>query len=130
MHRAEHVAARILFWGGLLSVVIMTAGLVATGMGARAGLGLELDGLRADHHRPGPAGETVTSLHQVVGGLTRRPVEPAAVSALGILSLLVTPIVAVAATIPAFIVEGDRRYAAIAALVLAALTASLWLGGG
>lgn len=62
--------------------------------------------------------------------LTHRPVEPIAGSALGILSLLVTPIVAVAATIPAFLVEGDRRYAAIAALVLVALTTGLWLGGG
>lgn len=127
MNRAEQVAARILFWGGVLSVAIMAVGLVATGLATRAGLDVALAGLRGGQH--GPVADTATSLRQVVVGLARRPVEPAAVSALGILSLLVTPIAAVAATIPAFLADGDRRYAAIAALVLLALATSLWLGG-
>lgn len=130
MNRAERVAARVLFWGGVVSVGIMLYGLVAAGLASRAGLDPTLRALRSATRQHGQATDTVTTVHEVVRGLTHRPVEPVAVAALGILSLLLTPIAAVAATIPAFLSEGDRRYAGISALLLLALVTSLWIGGG
>ena len=61
------------------------------------------------------------SIRQVVDGLARHPIDPLAVSALGLLVLMVTPAVAVLAALPAFWWTGDRRYALIALVVLALL---------
>ena len=66
----------------------------------------------------------------VLRGLRARPVDPLAVIALGLVLLLITPMVSVAAAIPAFFGEGDRRYAAIAGVVLSMLLISLLLTGG
>jgi uncharacterized membrane protein len=46
------------------------------------------------------------------------------------LLLMVTPIIAVALSIPAFLRAGDRRYATIAAIVLTMLVVSLIVAGG
>jgi uncharacterized membrane protein len=56
--------------------------------------------------------------------------DPLAVTALGLVALMATPILAVALAIPAFLRAGDRRYAAIAAFVLTLLVVSLTLAGG
>jgi uncharacterized membrane protein len=56
--------------------------------------------------------------------------DPLAVTALGLVALMATPIVAVALAIPAFLRTGDRRYAVIAAIVLAMLVVSLGVAGG
>jgi len=63
------------------------------------------------------------------GGLTSRlgMLEPLAIAQLGLLTLLATPVVRVAASVVAFALEGDRLYAAITATVLAILLASLFL---
>jgi uncharacterized membrane protein len=63
------------------------------------------------------------------GGLTSRlaVLEPLAMAQLGLLTLLATPVVRVAASVVAFALEGDRLYAAITATVLAILLASLFL---
>jgi uncharacterized membrane protein len=53
--------------------------------------------------------------------------EPLAIAQLGLLTLLATPVVRVAASVVAFALEGDRLYAAITATVLAILLASLFL---
>ena len=49
---------------------------------------------------------------------------------LGLVLLLITPVVSVAAAIPAFFGEGDRQYAAVAGIVLSMLLISLLLAGG
>ena len=67
---------------------------------------------------------------EVLRGLRARPVDPLAVIALGLVLLLITPVVSVAAAIPAFLGEGDRQYAAIAGVVLSLLLTSLLLAGG
>jgi len=130
MNRAERAAARVLFWGAVVSIAIMTCGLVTAGRAPRAGLDISLHELRGEHRERESTADTVTSFHQVARGLAHRPMEPVAVIALGVLSLLVTPIAAVAATIPAFLMEGDRRYAAISTFLLLALLTNLWFGGG
>jgi uncharacterized membrane protein len=53
--------------------------------------------------------------------------EPLAIAQLGLLALLATPVVRVAASVVAFASEGDRLYTAITAIVLAILLASIFL---
>jgi hypothetical protein len=130
MTRAERVAARVLFWGAVLGIAVMAAGLG----GAVLATGAALDRAPRERHARGlvgpPAIAPVTSLPHVLRSAAHHPTDPAAIAPLGVLTLLVTPIAAVAATIPAFLIDGDRRYAAIATLLLLALSASLWLGHG
>ena len=83
--------------------------------------------------RPGPAARPAgvfVSLGQVLGALSARPLDPAAVIALGLVLLLITPVLGVAVAVPAFLREGDRRYAVIAVIVLSMLIGSLLLAGG
>ena len=63
------------------------------------------------------------------GGLISRLgiLEPLAIVQLGLLALLATPVVRVAASVVAFASEGDRLYTAITAIVLAILLASIFL---
>jgi uncharacterized membrane protein len=81
-----------------------------------------------DRALPGEPGVFV-SIRQVVNGVKRHPVDPLAVSALGLALLMATPGLAVAVAIPAFVAARDYRYAGIAALVLAMLLVSLLLAG-
>jgi uncharacterized membrane protein len=69
------------------------------------------------------------SVKQIVLGLRRRPIDPLAVSAIGLVVLMATPGVAVALAIPGFLAARDFRFATIAALVLAMLLVSLLLVG-
>jgi uncharacterized membrane protein len=69
-------------------------------------------------------------VRQVLDGLRRHPMDPLAVTALGLVALMATPIVAVALAVAGFLRAGDRRYAAIAAIVLAMLVVSLAVAGG
>lgn len=52
---------------------------------------------------------------------------PVAIAQLGLLVLVATPVVRVAASVAAFVLEGDRLYAAITLVVLAILLTSLLL---
>lgn len=56
--------------------------------------------------------------------------EPLAIIALGLLVLLATPVLRVIVSIGAFLLEGDRLYAVITALVLLILVVSFFLGRG
>jgi len=53
--------------------------------------------------------------------------EPLAISQLGLLVLLATPVARVAASVLGFVLEGDRLYAAITLAVLAILLASIFV---
>ena len=71
MRTAEILASRILFWGGILSVVLMSLGVLGSWrVGGDVALG-----------RPGTAEvpAVYTSIPQVAAALTRRPVEPLAI---------------------------------------------------
>jgi uncharacterized membrane protein len=118
MRTVERVAARVLLWGGMLGIALMV---VATVLAAHAmsGVGLSPDG-RTDVRLVSPV--------EVARTLGRHPADPAALGALGVLTLLATPVAAVGATLPAFLLVGEVRYATIAALLLAALVASFVLG--
>jgi uncharacterized membrane protein len=53
--------------------------------------------------------------------------EPLAISQLGLLALLATPVTRVAASVVGFALEGDRLYTAITLAVLAILLASIFV---
>jgi uncharacterized membrane protein len=120
----------VLLWGGLLGGLLVVLGLIFfAGHGGFQRPVLEVQRLirpgRADH-----SPEVFVSVPEVLRGLRARPVDPLAVIALGLVLLLITPVVSVAAAIPAFLGEGDRQYAAIAGVVLSLLLTSLLLAGG
>lgn len=120
----ERLVARVLLVGGLLGVA-----LIMLGLGLYAGRGgFHHHVLRVDRVVPGEPG-VFMSARQVVNRIRQRPVDPLAVSALGLLLLMATPGVAVALAIPAFVATRDYRYAGIASLVLAMLLVSLLLAG-
>jgi uncharacterized membrane protein len=126
----EGVVARVLLWGGLLGGLLVVLGLILfAGRGGFERPVFEVQRLirpgRADHPP-----EVFVSVLEVLRGLRARPVDPLAVIALGLVLLLITPVVSVAAAIPAFFGEGDRRYAAVAGIVLSMLLISLLLAGG
>jgi uncharacterized membrane protein len=125
----ERIVSRILWWGGVASITLMLIGLV--GDVVRVGIGSEsFDVPRAiENQEAGRPPRVFTSLPQVVDGLRRRPIDPLAVAAVGLLTLLATPVAAVVVAVPVFLAGGDRRYALIAALLAVALIGSLLIGG-
>ena len=153
MRRAEILASRILFWGGLLSIALMVIGMWgawgapesrtwgapgapqapherAVG-GAASTLERPVGGVASPLARPvAPEPRAVyTSVGQVVAALAQRPVEPLAIVACGILLLLVTPFASVVAVFVVFVVAGDRKYAGVAAVLIGALLVSLLFVG-
>lgn len=120
----ERLVARVLLVGGLFAIA-----LIVLGLGLYAGQGgFRHHVLRVDRAVPGEPGVFV-SVRQVINGIRRHPVDPLAVSALGLVLLMATPGLAVAVAIPAFVTARDFRYAGIASLVLAMLLVSLLLAG-
>lgn len=136
MRTAEVLASRILFWGGVLSVLLMALGIV--GFAARGGLaewraadvrerapGGAVGPLgRQGGHVVAPAAPVYTTVREVVRAWRQWPVEPLAVVTTGILVLLATPLVGVVAVFVVFVADGERRYAGIAAVLIAALLVS------
>ncbi len=122
----EYLVARTLLAGGLIGIALILAG------GALYALhgGFHHHAVHLTRPGDGRAPGVFTSVRQVVDGLRGRPMDALAVTALGLVALMATPIVAVALAIPAFLRAGDRRYAAIAAIVLAMLVVSLAVAGG
>jgi len=121
----ELLVARVLLVGGLVGLALIVLGL---GLYAAHG-GFHQHVLLLNR----PAGDAppgvFTSLRQIGVGLRHRPVDPLALSALGLVVLMATPGAAVALAIPGFLAARDFRYATIAALVLAMLLVSLLLAG-
>jgi uncharacterized membrane protein len=125
----ERVVSRILWWGGVASIALMLVGLA--GYALRVGIGSEsFDVARTVRSQAGRPPDVFTSLPQVLDGLRRRPIDPLAIAAVGLLALLTTPVAAVVVAMPLFFREGDRRYALIAAFLAAVLIGSLLFGGG
>lgn len=124
------LASRILFWGGVLSLLVMTLGIV--GFAARGGLrpAVLAESRIAENRQAARPPDVFVSVAQVRRALARSPVEPLAIVATGILLLLATPVVAVVAVFGVFAGVGDRRYAGITAVLIVALLLSLVFVGG
>jgi uncharacterized membrane protein len=124
----DRMVARVLLWGGLLSISLVLGGLVVY---AVAGHPHAREIVRVIHNREtGQAVDVFTSLGDVRRAIVRRPPDPLALTALGLVCLLATPAVGVAAAAGAFWRAGDRLYAGIAAAVLGMLLLSFGLAAG
>ena len=125
----EALIARLLFWGGLVSIALVVLGLglyaVHGGFHAHTPLPQRI-AVTASAHGPG----VFVSIPEVVHGLRADPPDPLAVITLGLVLLLMTPVLGVAVAIPGFLVAADRRYAAVATIVFAMLVLSGVLAGG
>jgi hypothetical protein len=93
----EHLVSRILLFGGLLGIGLVLLGLAL--YAAHGGFRHHVLDLKrqAVGYPPG----VFVSVRQVIGGLTSRPIDPLAVSALGLVLLMITPAVAVPSGGPA-----------------------------
>ena len=126
----ETLIARLLFWGGTLSILI-----VLSGLGLYAARGGFNDRTIDLHRVVGTVGtahprEVFVSLTEVAHGLEAHPMRPTAVIALGLTLLLMTPVAGVVVAIVGFLADGDYRYAAIATIVFALLVVGTVMAGG
>jgi len=122
----EAMIARILFTGGLLGVAIVVAGLVTYALGG----GLRGPALSVERAGAPGVPSVFVSLAEVRGALATHPPDPLAIVDLGLLCLLGTPVAGTAVAVVAFLAARDRRYAAIAGIVLAMLVAGALVSGG
>lgn len=117
----EAVISTVLRWGVLASAAIILLGIAL--YVAEAGPGAILFAPRGV---PSGVDRDPTSLRVVLDELI--PHQPAAVTDLGLLLLIVTPVLSVAFSLAAFVVERDWMYVGFAAFVLAMLMVGFALG--
>jgi uncharacterized membrane protein len=104
----------------LIVGVVTSAALIGTGFVAALVVGWQGSLLGA-----APASAATTDFSGLAARLA--DLEPAAVVQLGLLVLLATPVVRVAASVIGYTLEGDRLYAAITLTVLAILLLSIFV---
>jgi uncharacterized membrane protein len=112
-HQVEQVIGRLLQFGVLLATIVVVVGmtgLLATHSGPAADHRVFV-GVAPELRSPGAI------LHGAFAG------HPEAITQLGLVLLIATPIARVALTLVAFVVQRDRLYIGLTALVLALL---LW----
>jgi uncharacterized membrane protein len=107
--------ARVLLVGGLVSVALMLAGLLVLEAYALTGdRALDVPRLIQDRN-------VLVSLPELGHALRRWPPDPVALMTAGIVLLLLTPMLALAAALTEFVRERDSTYAIIAAALIVAL---------
>ncbi len=113
--RFRLVVSRVLIVGVTVSAVLIAAGFV----------GSLLVGWEGSLVGATPAASPSTDF----GGLLVRllAVEPIAIAQAGLVVLVLTPVVRVAASVVAFALEGDRLYTGLTLVVLAILLGSLFV---
>ena len=129
--KAEALVARLLFLGGVVSVALMLTGLVDLELQAMT-RGQRLDAARiVENRQAGRSVDIYVSLPQLGRALRHWPPDPVAIMTTGIVVLLLTPTVGLAAALAGFLHEGDRAYAVISSLLILALLFgfALRLGG-
>lgn len=121
----QRVVGRVLLGGGMLSLALILLGL-AIYVAEGAPNAREI--VRAVHLREsGPGLDVYPTLGSVRHALAQRPPDGLALTALGLICLLATPVVGVALAIGAFWRHGDREYTVIAAAILTMLLVSFAL---
>ncbi len=126
----EAAIARLLFWGALIGIGVILLGLLLhAAQGGLAADAASLDRLAHGGDEVHPAA-VFRSLGEIAGGLARRPPDPLALAALGLLLLVATPVLGVALAVVGFLQVRDRRYVLISSLVLGILLVSFFVGGG
>ena len=125
-HRADWSDDRIEQWVATLlrGGVYLAAGVTTLGgIALLVQHGRAIADYRVFHGEP--AG--LVSLHGVLSGVGR--LESHSVAQLGLMLLIATPVARVLVSLVGFLLQRDRLYAAITAVVLAVLLFSLLLGG-
>jgi uncharacterized membrane protein len=112
----RNVVSAVLVIGVVVSAVLIGAGF----------LGALAVGWQSPLLGAAPAAHTATTDFSNLPGRLAS-LEPLAITQLGILTLLATPVARVAASVLGFALEGDRLYAAITLAVLLILLASIFL---
>lgn len=127
VERGELFLSKLLRTGVLLSAAVIVIGVVML-FATQNRTGYLHDGLHGLITYPPQQGSAPVdhSLNDVLRGLGVG--DPDAVISLGLLLLIATPIVRVAASVFLFIAQNDRRYVAITLFVLTVLLLSFWLG--
>ena len=127
--KLEVLVGRVLFWGGLLSIVIVLTGF---GLHLLAGAARVNHDVVAEVTGPasgrGQAPGVFVSGAQIIQGFGRRPFDPLAIIALGLVMLLATPVLAVVLAVPAFAGIRDYRYLVISLVILGILAAGFLIG--
>jgi uncharacterized membrane protein len=124
----ELLISRLLRFGVTLSSTIILAGVLlmifthSTGYSAAGSYHLKL----ILPYHPHTTAEFPTAVPEVVAGV--RALKPFAIVMLGILLLIATPVLRVAVSLVAFILEGDRAYVWITLYVLVVLVVSFAIG--
>jgi uncharacterized membrane protein len=119
-HRVEQTVGRLLQIGVMLAAVVVIVG--------GAALLAQHGGARADFREFRPESSTLRSLRGIADGVGR--LDSRAVVQLGLVLLLATPVARVALTLVAFLLQRDRLYVVMTAVVLALLLFGLLGGGG
>lgn len=127
--RTEVMVARLVLLGGVLSVALMLAGLVAIETHGVDGHGVEFPRI-VENREAGRAVDVFVSVGQLAQALSRWPPDPVAVMTVGVVVLLVTPALGLAAALVGFIRDRDRVYAVISTLLIAVLAWALTLRVG
>jgi uncharacterized membrane protein len=113
--RFRTLVSGVLIVGVVTSATLITAGFVAA----------MLVGWDGSLLGRSPTDASATDFSGIVDGLIA--LRPIAIAQAGLLVLLATPVLRVAASVAAFTLEGDRLYAAITLVVLIVLLTSLFL---
>lgn len=128
IHAMEALVSRVLEIGVAVSLTLLVAGSLLLFIRDTSGYGQSLHDSAALTRSPQHGG-SATFPHSVqevfVGAMHGRPY---ALIALGLLVLIATPVVRVAATLIGFVRAKDPRYIAITAIVLTVLLLSFALG--
>lgn len=111
---------RTLVAGVLIVGVTVSATLIALGFATSLLVGWQGSLLGA-----APSSDGVTAFGSMMANLAA--LRPVGLAQLGLVVLLATPVVRVAASVVAFAMEGDRLYAAITLVVLLILLTSIFL---
>jgi len=129
VRHVETIVSRVLFWGGLVSIVLMVLGVAGYAVRTtRDGDVLNFQRL-VENREPARSAEVFVSLDAIAKGLRQRPIDPVALGALGVVVLLLTPALGVVVAMAGFWAAGDRRYNLIAGIILVELLVSFLLGG-
>ena len=111
LHDMEAVISRVLQFGVVLSMSVVAVGVALWSRAAQAG-----------------AGSYPTTIGGVWAGAAAG--QPLAVIQVGLLLLILTPVIRVAASVLVFARDGDRPFTIITVTVLALLLCGIFLGTG
>lgn len=114
-HQVDQVIARLLQFGVLIATIVVLAG--GTLLVVRGGTVLDLSTFHGES-------SAITSVGAILRGVAA--MDARSITQFGLVLLILTPIARVALTLGAFLIQKDRLYVALTAVVLALLLFGLF----